>query len=76
MSLPAGVITFDGLDAAIIGYGNQWSREPVAVYSERKIWDVLQGQGMSFEDAVEWYDFNIRCLWCGEQTPLILEDSV
>ena len=31
MSLPAGVITFDGLDDAIIGYGNQWSREPVAV---------------------------------------------
>jgi len=68
-------ITFDGLDSAIIGYGRQWSREPVAVYSEQGILKALQEQGMSYDEAVEWYCHNIQCLWCGEQTPLILEDQ-
>ncbi|QDP57801.1 MAG: hypothetical protein Unbinned7358contig1001_27 [Prokaryotic dsDNA virus sp.] len=66
----------DGLDDALLGFGSQWSRATLAVYSDRKILEVLQGQGMSYDEAVEFYDFNVRCLWCGEQTPLILEDTV
>ena len=75
MSEDTAPIIFNGLESALIGYGTQWSRKPVAVYSESKILEALQEQGMDYEEAVEWFDFNIRCLWCGEQTPLILEDT-
>tara|TARA_Y100001970_G_C13957674_1_gene711560 strand:+ start:334 stop:558 length:225 start_codon:yes stop_codon:yes gene_type:complete len=67
-------IVFDGLDSALLGFGSQWSREPVAVYSQAKIITTLQQQGMTREEAEEYYSFNIECMWCGEQTPLILED--
>tara|TARA_R110001599_G_scaffold58318_1_gene160756 strand:- start:638 stop:862 length:225 start_codon:yes stop_codon:yes gene_type:complete len=68
-------ITFDGLDEAIIGFGSQWSRRPVAVYSEARIIDALVKQGMDEVEAWEWYAHNIACLWCGEQTPLIIQDT-
>ena len=68
------VITFDGLDSALIGYGRQWSRDELAIYSETKIIEALQDQGMDYEEAVDWYCHNIECLWCGENTPLIVRD--
>ena len=73
MKYPDGVILLDGLDAALLGVGSQWGREPVAVYSERKILAALRAQGMEPDEAQEWYSYNIRCMGVGVQTPLILE---
>ena len=68
-----GAITFDGLDDALIGVGSQWGGCSIAVYSETKILEVLRRQGMSPDEAEEWYSHNIRCLFVGERTPLIIE---
>lgn len=73
MKYPDDVVVLDGLNEALIGVGSQWGRDPIAVYSESKILAVLQRQGMSPDEAAEWYSFNIRCLHVGEQTPLIVE---
>lgn len=41
------------------------------VYSASKILDVLMARDeMSYEDACEFFEFNIACLWAGEGTPL------
>ena len=69
-----GVGVFPGLDEALIGYGQQWSRPMLAVYSQRKIVEALEGQGMNREEALDWFSFNIECAWYGEQTPIILKD--
>ena len=62
----------DGLDDAILGIGNQYSKPPVVVYDETLIIDSLTGQGMSYEEAWEYYGFNIAGAWVGENTPIIV----
>jgi len=65
---------FDGLDAAIIGVGNQYTKDPLVIYSASKIIDCYMKQGMTQEGAVEFYEYNCACVWCGEGTPIIMED--
>lgn len=62
----------DGLDDAILGIGNQYSKPPVVVYDETLIIDSLIGQGMSHEEAWEYYGFNIAGAWVGDNTPIIV----
>lgn len=64
---------FDGLDKALVGYGQQYSGTQVlAAYDYEMCVAVFVEEGMSYEEAVEWMEFNVACLWCGEGTPLIL----
>jgi len=68
-----GAIVFDGLDEAIIGYGQQWGGEVIVVYDEQKILATLvTDQGMGYEDARDWYYHNIACLYAGTRTPFIM----
>ena len=67
---------FDGLGQALVGYGRQYTKPPIAVYSESAIVQLIMDRdGMCVEEAIEFFDFNIRGMWVGEQTPLILEDT-
>ena len=46
---------------------------PKAIYSEEKVLDVLvKRDGMSYEDAMDFFEFNIRGAYLGEQTPLYI----
>ena len=72
-ALPEGTVRFDGLDAAIIGIGSQYTKEPRLVYSATLIIEeLIRREGWSFEDAQEYFDFNIGCLWAGDGTPIIV----
>jgi len=42
------------------------------VYSEQKIIDKL-AEEMSYEDAEEYYGFNIACAFMGPHTPIIIK---
>ena len=61
----------DGFNEAVIGivYGVQ----PKAVYSVRKIVDILM-EDMSYDDAVEHFEYNIAGSYVGERTPLYIYD--
>jgi hypothetical protein len=63
----------DGLERAFVGLGYQFTK-PLAVYSRRRVLRVFQRQGMSYEEAVEYFDFNVAGAWVGEQTPVFLDD--
>jgi len=65
-------ITFDGLEEAIIGYGHQFYN-PVAIYDYQKIMNLLVNQGMTDEEAVEYFNFNIQGAYLGDNTPIILD---
>lgn len=70
------IILLDGFSQALVGYGRQYTRPPVAVYSESAIIEVIMSRdGLCVEDAIEYFDYNIRGMWVGDQTPLILEDT-
>lgn len=65
------MITFDGLDEAIVN-GFPKDESYVIVYDRGQIIDILvEEEGMSYEDADEFASFNIDCLYAGEFTPII-----
>lgn len=45
------------------------------VYDGKQITAILQGQGMSEEEAQEYIDFNIIGAYAGESTPIIMWPS-
>ena len=61
----------DGFNDAVIGI--VYGLEPKAVYSVRKIVDILM-EDMSYEDAVEHFEYNIGGAYVGEKTPLYIYD--
>lgn len=61
---------FDGLDEAVLGYDGDLFK---LIYSVDKILEILQeDQGMSYDEAVDYYCYNIDCLYAGEQTPILM----
>ena len=66
-------IQFDGLGDALLGVGYQYTKPELLDYSARKIVDILiKRDNMSEEEAWEFFEFNIACLWAGEGTPIIV----
>jgi hypothetical protein len=61
----------DGLDEAILGIDEATMR---VIYSVAKCIDVFIGQGMTVEEAYEYFDFNTRGAYMGNQTPIWCDD--
>ena len=65
----------DGLEDALIGTGWQFIQE-LMVYSVKKVLEILMTRdGMSYEDAREFYEFNIVGAYVGPGTPVFVEDE-
>ena len=68
-------LKFNGFDTAILGHGGQFSKPSLLVYSQTKIIETLRFRdGMTEEEAIEFFDFNIAGAWMGEGTPIIVDD--
>ena len=68
-----GAIIYDGFEAALVGFGYQFNY-PVAVYDKERCLEILtERDGMSWEEAVEYFEFNVSGAWVGESTPVFLE---
>lgn len=68
------LILMDGFDEAIVGLTNE--DEPRVVYSEEKILDELNRILGSYEDALDYYGYNIASTYVGVQTPLIIRTQL
>jgi hypothetical protein len=72
-------LTADGFDDAYVGWiDRRWTTSqsgPVAVYSRQKCIDILMKQGMSYEDAVDYFEFNVIGAYMGPLTPLFLNEA-
>jgi hypothetical protein len=44
------------------------------IYSVRKCLDIFVSKGMTEEDAIEYFDYNVSGAYMGEQTPIWCED--
>ena len=68
-----GAIIFDGLDDAIVGVTEEFGNGRRVLYSADKILNILmERDGMTWHEAVEFYDYNILGLHAGEQNPVFL----
>ncbi len=61
----------DGHDHAIMGY----SSDGRVVYSADQIIGGLMNEGMTNEEAVEYFGFNIKCAYVGEYTPIYMYEE-
>ncbi|OXE36637.1 MAG: hypothetical protein CGW95_06605 [Phenylobacterium zucineum] len=64
----------EGLDVAILGLIDD-DDKPRLLYSMKGLIAALQtiNEGWGYEEALEWYDFNIRSAYVGPNTPVYLE---
>jgi hypothetical protein len=65
-------ILWEGFDAAIAGIAERCSKQPLVVYDWDRCIKVLTDDGLSYEEAVEYLDFNVIGAWVGEHTPLMM----
>lgn len=62
----------DGFDAAIIGIDTVSYR---VVYNKEIMIEVLIAEGMSYEDALEHFSYNIEGAYVGEKTPVYCQTT-
>jgi hypothetical protein len=63
----------DGFDAAIIGIDTVSFR---VVYNKEIMIEVLIAEGMSYEDALEHFSYNIEGAYVGEKTPIYCQTTL
>lgn len=63
----------DGLDDALIGVCHRFGMTAVALYDRSKIIEGYMRDGMSHEQAEEFFEFNVLGAWKGEETPAFAE---
>ena len=62
----------DGLDDAIMGYDTKGR----VIYSVGSILDIfVERDGMSYEDASEYFSFNVEGAYVGEYTPIFMYEE-
>jgi len=63
----------DGFDEAIIGVVQRVGVQAIC-YDEDKVIEILmERDGMTLIEAMEYFDFNIAGAWVGESTPFFLQ---
>lgn len=63
--------TAAGLDDAVIGVGVRCGQPPVVIYSVDRVIKILMDRdGMTNEEAIEYFEFNIEGAWVGNGTPV------
>jgi len=66
-------LLIDGFDEAFLGFSQRINQPILAVYSYDGLVKVcMDRDGMEWEEAVEYVDYNIVGAWVGEQTPIIV----
>jgi hypothetical protein len=67
------VLFADGLDAAFVGYARRCGQPTLAVYDfELCCKVIMERDGIDYDEAAEYLEFNSVGAWVGENTPLWL----
>lgn len=67
----------DGFDEAIIGMAERINLGPVVAYDVQKIIEIMvERDGMTYEEAYEFYDYNIVGSWMGDFTPIFITTNL
>lgn len=71
MTHSEGVILYSGFEKAFMGLVTRFGLEsPIALYDRAKCIEILmERDGMTHEEAEEFFSFNTEGAWVGEQTP-------
>jgi hypothetical protein len=64
-----GALLADGMEAGLIGVVRRCGQPTIALYDRDKCIESLVKEGMSYEEAEEYFSFNTEGAWVGEMTP-------
>jgi len=68
------ILLADGFEDAYMGLATQFTKPPLAVYDRNKCIRILVDRdGMSEDEAEEYFQFNVEGSWVGDNTPLFFE---
>jgi hypothetical protein len=69
------IITADGFELAFLGCGYSFGGA-YAIYNFSTCMEILmQRDGMTYEEAMEYYDYNIFGSWMGDNTPIFITNN-
>jgi len=66
------LLKMDGFDDCIAGVVERIGQEPIICYDKNKVLDQMVKDGMTYEEAVEYFEYNQIGAWVGERTPCFL----
>ena len=66
------MILYPNLEPFFVGVVEQFGRPPIRCYDLTKTLAAYMQEGMTFDEAVEHFEFNVRGAWVGESTPCFL----
>ena len=72
MSEYEGLLKMDGYDDCLVGVVERFGEDSYFIYDRELVLEKLQKGGMSYEEAVEYYEFNQLGAYVGERTPAFL----
>ena len=63
------VVVMDGYDDCVIGVLERFGTEPIVLYDKDRVIDKLVDDGLTLDEAVEFYEYNQLGSWVGDKTP-------
>jgi hypothetical protein len=66
------LIKMDGYDDCIVGVVERFGQDSYFIYDRELVLEKLQQDGMSYEEALEYYEYNQLGAYVGERTPAFL----
>lgn len=65
-------IVYHDMADALVGWVERHGHEPIAIYDYHKCIAICMDEGMEYEDAIEYLQYNTCGLWAGEGTPAFI----
>lgn len=69
MELVDEYMVANGLDDAIIGYVERYGQPILVLYDRKRCIELFMHDGMTDEEAIEHFEYNVIGAWTGECTP-------
>ena len=66
------MLQMDGYDDCVVGTVSRFGMGPVLCYDLHKVIAKMVADGMTEEEAYEYYNFNMIGAWVGEGTPAFI----
>ena len=77
VEMEESALTADGFDNAILGIVNDFNSKPRVAYSITECINILmERDGMTYIDAMEYFSYNVEGAYMGEQTPIWVDDMM
>lgn len=70
---PEGLVLANGLEAAFLGLIIRFNvLDPIACYDYDRVIQTFIEEGMTEEEAIEHFEYNVIGAWVGERTPCFI----